>query len=206
MDNNELENDQLNNNQFENTQLIETETKKIYINKNIILAIIIAILLVFAVILFFIFKNPKKIDEIGSQKFNSGDQSVSISTTSNFGFEIQHLDDYVLSINSAKYSSSVFVSRVTSANIRDIKKYVEADKTDYVSKFSNISEVSEVTETTVSGLTAYNYHFNYSSNMYVDVYIVPKDEYLYIIDFNFNKDKQDLIDHLPDMLKSIVIN
>lgn len=202
MENNE--NNQINEN-FINTELVETNSKKFHINKNIILVIIIVILLIIAASLFFILKRPKETSKVVVQKFNNGDQTISLQVTSNFEFAIQHLDDYELSVSSSKYSSSIFISKVTATNVRDVLKYVQADKTDYISKFSNISDVSDVIETTVSGYTAYNYHFNYSSNMYVEVYIVPKDEYLYIIDFNINKDKQDLMDYLPEILNSVVL-
>ena len=41
------------------------------------------------------------------------------------------------------------------------QKVVEADKNDYISKFSNISQVSDVSETTINGSTAYTYNFHY---------------------------------------------
>ena len=179
--------------------------KKFHINKNIVLIIIIFILIAIAVFLFFKLKHPVIQDTITIQKFKSNDETVSIEALSNYDFIVQHIEGYDLSIYSSKYSSSVFISKVPTANIRDMKKYIEADKNDYISKFSNISDVSEITETTVNNLHAYNYHFNYSSNMYVEVYLVPKQDYLYIIDFNINKDKEDLMNYLPELLNSVII-
>ena len=57
----------------------------------------------------------------------------------------------------------------------------------------------------VCGNEAYTYHFDYSSNMYVEVYVVLKGDYIYTIDFNINKDKQDLVNKLPDILNSVVL-
>ena len=189
---------------MENNELIET--KKFHINKNIILIAIIAILIIVAIILFIVLKKPKiATKEFGMQRFNNSDQSVSLEIPGEFEFNIQHLDDYELSVNSNKYSSSIFISKVTSVNLRDFEKYVNADKTDYISKFSNISNVSDVTATTVCGNEAYTYHFDYSSNMYVEVYLVLKDKQLYIIDFNLNKDKEDLMNYLPELLNSVII-
>lgn len=188
---------------MENNELVET--KKAHINRNIILAIIIVILIIIAAILFTVLKNPKKEEEITIQTFKNGDQSISLAVTSNFEFNIQHLDDYELSLYSTKYSSSIFISKVTSANIKNFKSFVEADKADYISKFSNISETSELQDATISGLQGYNYHFKYSNNMYVDVYLILKDEYVYIIDFNINREKEDLMNYIPTILDSIVL-
>ena len=181
------------------------EKNKFHISKNVILIFIIFILIAVAVFLFFRLKHPASQESITIQKFNSNDGSISIEALSNFEFSVQHVDGYELSIHSNKYSSSVFVSKVSTANIRDIKKYIEADKTDYITKFSNIGDVSEITETTINNLRAYKYSFNYSSNMYVEVYIIHKGDYLYFVDFNINKDKEDLINYLPDLVGSVIL-
>lgn len=181
------------------------EKNKFHISKNVILIIVIIILIAVAIFLFFRLKHPTSQETITMQKFNSNDGSISIEALSNFEFSVQHIDGYELSIYSNKYSSSAFISKVSTANIRDIKKYIEADKTDYITKFSNIGDVSEITETTINNLRAYKYNFNYSSNMYVEVYIVHKGDYLYFIDFNINKDKEDLVKYLPDLVGSVTI-
>ena len=181
------------------------EKRKFKLNRNIVLVIIIVVLLAVAALLLLRLRHPEHQETITVQKFKSNDETVSIEALSNFEFNVQHIEGYDLSIYSNKYNSSVFISKVPTTNIRDINKFIEADKKDYITKFSNISDVSEVTETTVNNLPAYNYHFNYSTNMYVEVYLVLKDKQLYIIDFNLNKDKEDLMNYLPELLNSVII-
>lgn len=173
--------------------------------RNLVFLIIIILLVVIAFILFFVLKTSKN-ESASLQIFSSSDQTVSLSVYDNLGFSELKDDAYVLALKSNKIDASVYVSKFSTTNVRDISKFIDADKNDYISKFSNINQVSEVSEYTVSNLHAYNCHFNYSENMYVDVYWILKDSDLYVFDFNINKEKKDLSSQVHEILDSVKFN
>lgn len=183
---------------------IVTVKNKIF-NRNFILFVVIFILVIIASVLFFIFRSSSE-NSTTLQMFSSSDGTISLSVYDSFGFSEYKDDSYVLALNSAKIGASIYVSKFPTSNVRDIFKFVDADKNDYISKFSNINQVSDINEYTVCGLPAYNCHFNYKDSMYVDVYWVLKDSDLYVIDFNLNKEKGDLDSHIGEILDSLKFN
>lgn len=173
--------------------------------RNLIFLIIIILLIVIGFVLFFMLKSSKE-TSASLQTFSSSDETVSLSVYDNFGFSELKDNSYILALKSNKIDSSIYVSKFSTINVRDIYKFIEADKNDYISKFSNINQVSDISEYTISNLNAYNCHFNYSENMYVDVYWILKDSDLYIIDFNINKGKEDLSSQVHEILNSVKFN
>lgn len=180
-------------------------TKNKILNKNFFLFLIVLILIIVMCVLFFVLKTSKK-ETAQLQTFSSSDEAISLSVYDDLGFSELKDDDYILSIRSAKIDASIFISKFSTNNVRDINKFIEADKNDYISKFSNINQVSDISEYTISNLHAYNCHFNYSENMYVDVYWILKDSNLYVIDFNINKEKRDLSSQISEILNSVKFN
>lgn len=173
--------------------------------KNKILVFLILVIIIVIFILFFIFKSSKK-SAPALQNFSSDDGTINLSIYDNFNFSKKADNSYVLALNSSKIDSSIYVSRFSTNNIRDILKFIEADKNDYISKFSNINQVSDISEYTFQGLHTYNCHFNYKENMYVDVYWILKDSDLYVIDFNVNMEKGDFSSHISETLNSLKFN
>lgn len=181
--------------------------KEKWLNKrNIILIVILLIMIIVAISLFFILNKIKK-DKLKPISFSSSDSSISLSAPSEYEFSVIEDDSYLLLLKSQTTGSSIYVSETSATNVRDISKFIEYDKNDYISKFPNISQVSDVTELTVQGLPTYNYNFHYKENMYVDVYWILKDSKFIIIDFNINKkDKIDLSSHVTEILNSLKLN
>ena len=179
--------------------------EKLLNKKNIILIVILLIMIIVAISLFFILNKTKK-EKLKPISFSSSDDSVSLTAPSEYEFSVINDDSYLLLLKSQTTGSSIYISETSTTNIRDISKFIEYDKNDYISKFPNISKVSDVSELTVQGLPAYNYNFYYKENMYVDVYWVLKDSKFIIIDFNINKDKIDLSSHVTEILNSLKLN
>ena len=178
---------------------------KVFTRKNLILFSIIFILIMIVLTLFFLLKHPDIQAPAGSATYSSNDSSVTITVPNNYEFSVVEDDSYILGLRSSKISSNIFVSVNSATNIRDIKSFVDGDKNDYISKFPNISNVSDISETTINGLTAYNYSFNYKTNMFVDVYWILKDEKIYVIDFNINTDNEDFYSHRKEILDKLKI-
>lgn len=179
--------------------------EKLLNKKNIILIVILLIMIIVAISLFFILNKTKK-EKLKPISFSSSDGSVSIMAPSEYEFSVIDDASYLLLLKSQITGSSIYVSETSTTNIRDISKFIEYDKNDYISKFPNISQVSDVNELTVQGLQAYNYNFYYKENMYVDVYWILKDSKFIIVDFNINKDKIDLSSHVTEILNSLKLN
>ena len=180
--------------------------KEKWLNKrNIILIVILLIMIIVAISLFFILNKIKK-DKLKPISFSSSDSYISLSAPSEYEFSVIEDDSYLLLLKSQTTGSSIYVSETSATNVRDISKFIEYDKNDYISKFPNISQVSDITELTVQGLPTYNYNFHYKENMYVDVYWILKDSKFIIIDFNINKDKIDLSSYVTEILNSLKLN
>ena len=173
--------------------------------KNLFLLILVVFLTIIAISLLGLSKkhtsktNEKKI------VYTSDDSSVSISLSEKLQFSKVESDSYKLALYSSVLDSGIYFSEVEVKNIRDIFKFIEADKNDYISKFSNISQVSGIDETLVCENKAYNYHFYYKNNMFVDVYWILKDDKFIIIDFNINTDNADL-SIIKDFLNNLALN
>lgn len=178
--------------------------RKIF-NMNFILLAIIIVLIIIACVLFFILKKPKQ-DSPKLVTFSGINSEVSLSIYDNYGFSTHEDDDYILYLKSNTSGNIIAVSKFSTNNIRDIKKFVEADKEDYISNFSNISQVSELKEYNSRAFPTYNYNFNYKDNMYVDVYWILKDSTLYVVDFNINKNADDLFSKIDKILNSLKFN
>lgn len=180
--------------------------KEKWLNKrNIILTVILLVMIIVAISLFFVLNKTKK-DKLKPISFSSSDSSVSLSAPSEYEFSVIDDDSYLILLKSQTTGSSIYVSEAPATNVRDISKFIEYDKNDYISKFPNISQVSDINELNIQGLSAYNYNFYYKNNMYVDVYWILKDSKFIIIDFNVNKDKIDLSSHITDILNSLQLN
>jgi len=119
---------------------------KLINKRNIILFAIVIILIIIALIMFFILKNREK-EKLMPVEFSSNDSSISISVANEYEFSTVSDDSYKLVLKSAVTGSAIYFSEVSNTNVRDTLKLVEADKNDYISKFSNISQVSDVSET-----------------------------------------------------------
>ena len=171
---------------------------------NVTLIIIIFILIVIALVLFF--SHRKHTDDIvnTSSTFSDEKSSISFTIPDKYQFSKAESDSYLLTLISSTISSSIYVSEFSATNIKDIFKFIEADKNDYISKFSNISGVSSVSNTVVGSLPAYNYTFHYRDNMYVSVYWVLKNNKFIVIDFNINTGKVDL-SIIDEILNTILI-
>ena len=137
--------------------------EKLLNKKNIILIVILLIMIIVAISLFFILNKTKK-EKLKPISFSSSDGSVSITAPSEYEFSVIDDASYLLLLKSQITGSSIYVSETSTTNIRDISKFIEYDKNDYISKFPNISQVSDVNELTVQGLQAYNYNFYYKEN------------------------------------------
>lgn len=184
---------------------MDTMTVKSKFNIKLLVLLIVIVLVILSLILFFIFKkSDKDINTITT--FSSSDGAISLSLYDSLGFSEQKNGNYVVELTSEKSGAGIYVSKVSTNNIRDMLKYIEADKNDYVSKFSNISQVSDISEYTLQSYKVYNYHFNYKENMYVDVYWILKDNDFYIIDFNIDKSTEDLSHRIGEILDSIKFN
>ena len=180
--------------------------EKIFTKKNIILLIVILVLAAVAISLFFMTRKKEEVASNSIETYNSKDSSISLTLSSNYNFQPIASDEYELLLNSSDYLSNIYISKVTINNIKDLNKFMEADKNDYISKFPNISQVSDITETTVNTYTAYNYHFYYKDTMYVDVYWVMNDNTFYIIDFNLNTSSIDINNFSQEVLNTIAFN
>lgn len=174
-------------------------------SKKFIVFFIVLSLVIIAFVLFFVCKKHED-DSANLETFCSADEAISMSIYDTLGFSEYKDDSYVLAFKSTKIDSEIYVSKFLTTNIRDVSKFVEADKNDYISKFSNINQVSDIYEYTFHGFKTYNCHFNYKENMYVDVYWILKDSDLYVIDFNVNMEKGDLFSHISGILDSLKFN
>lgn len=175
--------------------------------KNNILLIVVIFLIIIVISLFGLSKkhNSKTNEKKIVYTDDDSSVSISISISNKFQFSKVESDSYELALYSSVLDSGIYFSEVEVKNIRDIFKFIEADKNDYISKFSNISQVSDITETLVCENKAYNYHFYYKNNMYVDVYWVLKENSFIIIDFNINTDNTDL-SIIKDFLNNLSLN
>ena len=181
---------------------MDTTTFKSKASKKFIVSFVVIALFILSIILFFVFRNfEKKNDAITT--FTSNDSSFSLSIYDSLGFSEHNDNDYVLALKSENSNAGIYVSKVSTNNVRDFRKYIEADKNDYISKFSNISQVSEISEYTLQSLPVYNYHFNYRESMYVDVYWILKDSEFYVIDFSIDKNTEDLSYRIGEILNSL---
>lgn len=184
---------------------MDTVALKSKINKKFIISFVVIVLVIASIILLFVFGNSEKKGNTMTA-FTSSDSTFSLSIYDSLGFSEQQNNDYVLELKSDKSNAGIYVSKVSTNNIRDIRKYIEADKNYYISKFPNISQVSEISEYTLQSLPVYNYHFNYKDSMYVDVYWILKDSDFYVIDFNIDTSTQDLTYSIGEILNSLKFN
>lgn len=172
--------------------------------RNFILLLIAIIFVIVAVVLFLALK-AKKDKIIPPSTFTSNDSAISLSVPGELNFSDNKDDSYVLSLTSP-YGFSIYISQTFNTNVRDTLKFIEADKNDYISKFSSINQVSDVTESTIQDLTSYNYHFYYKDTNYIDVYWILKDSTFYVIDFTVNTTNEDLSSHISEILGSLKFN
>ena len=170
-----------------------------------ILITIVAVIIItfFIVVLYFFQQEPQ--NKILSVSFTATDSSFSITVPTDFQFSEVQDDSYLLYLNS-EIGTSIHVSSTSNSNIRDVMKYINADKNNFIANFSPISNVSDVVKSELQGLDCYNYHFNYQENKYVDVYWILKDSTFYVIDFNTDTAKQDFSEHIDDVLNSLKFN
>ncbi len=173
--------------------------KKNVAKRNRILCLIILFLVIIAIILFNVL-HKRKISGTPntSSTITNDDSTISVTIPDKYHFSKVESESYNLVLNSSLLGSNIYFSEVSTANIRDISKFIEGDKNDYISKFSNISNVSDIAETTVLDQTAYTYNFHYKGTMYVAVYWILRDDIFTLIDFNINTEKIDksIIDKL----------
>lgn len=184
---------------------MDTVALKSKTNKKFIIGFVVIVLVIASIILFFVFGNFEKTNDTMTT-FTSSDSALSLSIHDSLEFSEQQDNDYVLELKSDKSNAGIYVSKVSTNNIRNIQKYIEADKNYYISKFSNISQVSEISEYTLQSLPVYNYHFNYKESMYVDVYWILKDSDFYVIDFSIDKSTDDLTYRIGEILNSLKFN
>lgn len=186
---------------------MELDVKKFNLltKKNIIIMIIIFILIILGISLFFILKHRND-ENFKLISFSSQDNSFSVSVSNMYSFSQTADESYLLNLHSDTYDSSIYVSEVSNSNIRNIEKFIEADKSDFISNFSNISEVSDVSKISINNLEAYNYNFYYKDKVFVDVYWILMDSKFYIIDFRINTTDGDLKSHISDILNTVNIN
>ena len=175
------------------------------LNRNFILLVIVIMLIVIAGILFFVLRTKNETPET-LLSFESSDSSFSISVPSFFNFSKIEDEDYTLVLKSDLTGSTIYFSQTSANNIRDFNKFIEADKNNFISKFSNISQVSDITESTLQNLPTYNYHFNFNENRYVEVYWILKDSTFYIIDFYINTEKENLSSYIDEIINSLKFN
>lgn len=172
---------------------------------NVGLIIIIFILIIIAIFLFSKRNSHENNIVNTSSTFVDDNSSVSFTVPDKYQFSKVASDSYLLTLISSNISSSIYVSEFPTNNIKDTLKFIEADKNDYISKFSNISEVSSISTTTVGSLPAYNYNFHYRDTMFVSVYWILKDNIFIVIDFNINTGKVDL-SIIDEILNNINFN
>lgn len=173
--------------------------KLIVTKRNKILCLVILFLIIIAIILFNVLHKHKIIGpQNTSSTITSDDSTISVTIPDKYHFSKVENESYNLVLNSSLLGSNIYFSEISTANIRDIFKFIEGDKNDYISKFPNISDVSDITETTVLDQTAYTYNFHYKGTMYVAVYWILRDDKFTVIDFNINTEKIDksIIDKL----------
>lgn len=184
---------------------MDTVTLKSKVNKKFIIGFIVIVLVIASIFLFLMFRDFKKTDN-SMTTFTSSDSAFSLSLYDSLGFVELKDNDYVLELKSDKSNAGIYVSKVSTNNIRNIRKYIEADKNNYISKFPNISQVSEISEYTLQSLPVYNYHFNYKDSIYVDVYWFLKDSNFYVVDFSIDKSTDDLTYRINEILNSLKFN
>lgn len=184
---------------------MDTVSLKNKVNKKFIVGFIVIVLIIASIILFLVFRNFEKTNNTITT-FTSIDSTFSLSIYDSLGFTECKDNDYVLELKSDKSNAGIYVSKVSTNNIRNVQKYIEADKNYYISKFSNISQVSEISEYTLQSLPVYNYHFYYKESMYVDVYWILKDSDFYVIDFSIDKSTDDLTYRIGEILNSLKFN
>ena len=173
--------------------------------KNIILLIFIVLLIIIVFLLLGLTRNHKQKNIDKSLIYTAEDSSISVTLSEKMNFSKIESDSYKLALYSSSLDSGIYFSELEAHNIRDIYKFINADKNDYISKFSSISQVSDISETVVCGEKAYNYNFYYKSTMYVDVYWVLKDDKFIVIDFNIDTENTDL-SIIKNSLDSLTIN
>lgn len=180
---------------------------KFLTKKHIILIIIILVLVVIASLLFVLFVHQNSVASIATNTtFTSKSGDISLTLPSEYKFSLAEKGTYELVLKSDISRSSIYISKVSTQNIRDKDKFIEYDKNDYISKFSNISEASNVELKKIGGLEAYNYHFKYKNTMYVDVYWILKDSFFYVIDFNIDTEINDMSSHINEIINSLKLN
>lgn len=184
---------------------MDTVSLKNKISKKFIVGFVVIILIVASIILFLVFGDFGKRNNTITT-FTSSDSTFSLSIYDSLGFSEHKDNDYILELKSDKSNAGIYVSKISTNNIRNIQRYIEADKNYYISKFSNISQVSEISEYTLQSLPVYNYHFNYKESMYVDVYWILKDSDFYVIDFSIDKGTEDLTYRIGEILNSLKFN
>ncbi len=183
---------------------LETTLSK---HKKIIIAVIALVVLVaiFLLILFLSFGHKKKV-ESGSVNFSTSDSSITLTVPRSFEFKEANDDSFIMSLKSPNSLSGIYISKVEVSNIRDMSKYLEADKKTFTANFDNPYNVSDITETTIQGFQTFNYNFNYASGNYVDVYLIYKDSTFYVLDFDSHKSDLDLSSHISEIINSLKIN
>ena len=181
---------------------------KDFINSKKKIIIIVAIVVLVAVIILISLlgsSNKEKKKEFSPKSFTTTDSAITLTVPGNFEFEEQKDDSFILSIKSSNTSSGIYISKVEIQSIRDLSKYLETDKKNFVSSFQNTSNVSDITETSIKDLRTYNYHFNYDSN-YVDVYWIFKNSTFYVLDFDSHQSGNNLSDHISEIIDSLNFN
>lgn len=181
--------------------------KKFLTKKHIILIVIVLTLLIVAALLFILYNHSSTIAQAtANTSFNSYSGEINLTIPNEYKFSISEKGSYELVLKSDISKSAIYFSKISSANIRDKKKFIEYDKNDYISKFSNISEVSDIEEKIINGLESYNYHFKYRDTMYVDVYWILKDSNFYIIDFNIDTEANNMASSINTIINSLKLN
>ncbi len=179
--------------------------KKFFSKKFLIIFLIIAVIIF--LIIFFSFKKEKKQDyHVEDTVFNSSDSSLSLTLPGEFKFEEKKDDNFLLAVESPSTEAGVYISSIPASSIRDVSKFIEDEKDDFISHFNNTSNVSNISQLTIQGFSSSNYHFNYGDNGYVDVYWILKDSIYYVIDFRVNKELNDFSTHINDVLTSLKFN
>jgi len=181
--------------------------QKFLTKKHIILITIIVVLVIVVALLFVLYMHKHSSAALVSNTtFTSKSGEISLTLSDKYQFSLSEKGTYEIVLKSEVSKSSIYVSKVSANNIRDKNKFIEYDKDDYISKFSNISEVSDIDVKTINGLEAYNYHFTYKDTMYVDVYWIFKDSYIYVFDFNIDTGVNDMSSHMDEIMNSLKLN
>ena len=177
--------------------------KKIFF---IILFILIVIVAVGAFIFFkFFYKNTKK-DTYS--EYSSYLNIFSIKANDIFEFKrLEEYQGYELILESEKYNSSIYISSFDCSSVRSIDTVINADKSDFCTKFENIKDISEISNGNISDNTYYEYHFS-TQDKFIQVYYIVKDNKVYVFDFyiDINKNYEyNLKDYIEEIIKSFKI-